>query len=394
MMMEENGKISHQYDLLDELENGEFISQDMLDSLRIENEELFGILQKSNWLRTAKKVEPDPFYARVSQIRIYYRLVKDRGAKIHPFEQIKYFFSNLVYLTPPSFSLKPVLTVLLALIFSFSVFVGGASAADAARPGQFLYPVDLAIENVQLRLTLKEESRLRLQLEIAEERLAEAQAEFKEGDYSNAAIALAGYEKTQRSIYTQLETEPQTFTQEIQKSAIQSHQQNSQVLTSILESAPQASQNVVLHAIEVSREFTKLQPVLQVPLDTPADPLVDGISPSVDGAEEVIPTLEETGVITAEPVQENTPTQTLLPQTTLIVEEPVLATVWAYSVNVHSGPGLDYRVIAWLLQDQTIQTTTCENGFVFIPEFNGWAKGTCFDPNPCGPPGSCLQILN
>ena len=67
-MMENQTKDSQLFDLFDKLENGELISQDKLDSIKFENQELFEILHKSNLLRTAKKVEPDPFYAQTSQI--------------------------------------------------------------------------------------------------------------------------------------------------------------------------------------------------------------------------------------------------------------------------------------------------------------------------------------
>ncbi|MEJ2484165.1 MAG: DUF5667 domain-containing protein [Anaerolineales bacterium] len=382
-MMENQTKDSQLFDLFDKLENGELISQDKLDSIKFENQELFEILHKSNLLRTAKKVEPDPFYAQTSQIRVYYRLVKDRGAKIRPLEQIRYFLSNLAYISPPKLSLRPVMTVLLALILTFSVFVGGAQAADNARPGQFLYPVDLALEQVQLRLTSDEQARLMLYLSFSEERLAEAQAEFTEGHTANAEIALAGYEKVQKSIYTQLANNQISITQELQTSAIQAHQKNVQVLTSLLETAPKTSQTIVLHAIEVSQVFTKLPTTAQEPATTPSE-TVDGETSTGEGgvAEGILPD------------EETAPTQTLVPTPSVIEGNLMDTTVWVFSVNVHEGPGLDYPVIGWLFQDQTVQSYTCENGFVFIPEFSGWARGTCFAPNPCGPPGSCLQILN
>lgn len=386
--MENQIKDSQLFDLFDALENGEVISQDKMDSLKHENQELYEILHKSNLLRTIKKVEPAPFYAHTSRILVFYRYVIDRGVQVHVFEEIKYFLSKFAYFLTPSVSLRPAMTILLALVMTFSVFVGGAQAADNARPGQFLYPVDLAIEEVQLGLAPDEQSRLRLYLSFSEERLAEAQTEFSEGHYENAEIALAGYEKVQNSIYTQLASTAITINQELQTSAIQSHQQNVQVLNSLLATVPEISQSVVLQAIDVSQEFTKLPSSTVSGLEgggtsTSGENVADGSSPLSGSGEGVT---GQNGGLSASP--------TLVPAPNVIEGNLRDATVWVFSVNVHEGPGLDYPVIDWLFQDQTIQSYTCENGFVFIPEFSGWARGTCFEPNPCGLPGTCLQILN
>lgn len=375
------------FDLFDKLENGEAISQDKIDSLKLENQELYEILLKSNLLRTIRKVKPEPFYAQTSRIRVYYRYVKDRGAKVQLFEEIKYFFSNLAYITLPSFSLRPVMTVLIALGLAFSVFVGGAQAADNARPGQFLYPVDLAIEEVQIALTSDEQTRLTLYLSFSEERLAEAQAEFNAGHFNNAEVALAGYEKVQNSIYMQLSSTQISINQELQTSAIHAHQNNIQVLNNLLAAVPETSQPVVLHAIEVSQEFTGLPVTSEDSASTVSGTGEDGVA---DGSS----SLPENTEGNTDQNGETSTSPTLVPAPNVIEENLVNATVWVFSVNVHEGPGLDYPVIGWLAQDQSIDTYSCENGFVYIPEFSGWARGTCFEPNPCGTPGSCLQILN
>ena len=202
--MDKFGKNANQYDLLDELENGEPISQEILDSIKSDKPELFEVLQKSNQLRKSKKVEPDPYFSRVSQIHVYYQLIEGKRSKFTPLENLKYFLSNLLPLSPPKLALKPIMTVFLALVLSVSFFVGGVQAADNSRPGQFLYPLDLAIEDVQLFFTRDEASRIRLRLSIAEERLMEAAAEYEQAEYENAEAALAGYEEVQRSLVEQI----------------------------------------------------------------------------------------------------------------------------------------------------------------------------------------------
>lgn len=390
--MKKNGKSANQYDLFDNLEDGESISQDVLDSIKADNPELFEVLQKSNLLRNSKKVQPDPYFSRVSQIHVYYQLIESKRPKFTPIQNIKFFFSNLT-LSPPRLALKPVMTIFLALVLSFSFFVGGVQAADNSRPGQLLYPLDLALEDVQLFLTRDEGSRIRLQLSFAEERLMEAATEFEQAHYEDAETALAGYEEVQRSIMEQFSTKEGTISQEVQKSTATINLQHAAILNGLLEAAPETSQQAILQAIEVNIMVSgEEQPQnVQQPSAPPPGAVVEEPTqdlPPIADEQPVAQGSEDKGDQTKTP----SPTQqpTTLPTTTLGNE--FMVTVWAYSVNVHVEPGLRSPVIGWLFNNQTITSDRCENGFVYIPEYSGWASGTCFEPNPCGPPGSCLQI--
>jgi hypothetical protein len=362
--------------------------------LERENPELFEVIQKSNLLRNAEKVKPDPFYSRVSQIRVYYQLSESLNPKPKTIDQIKFFISNLRYPQMPAISLKPVFTLLIALILSFSVFIGGAQAADNARPGEFLYPVDRALEDVQIFLTFNEQSRIKLHLAIAAERLEEAQAAYLEDDYEHAEIALSGYHEIQVSILSQIENNQIEITEDLQNTATEFYKMNRAVLNILLKSVPEGSQALILNAIEVSNEtqyqhFTVQQPSLHQPTATQAEDIQET---STAGETSMATNFGDVSQ-TAEP-GETEPPEDSTPPPNLVAEEPVLVTVWVHSVNVHANPGLDEPIIGWLSQDQTFFVSTCENGFVYLPEFLGWASGTCFEPNPCGPPGSCSDIRN
>lgn len=383
-MKNDNNKDSEKYQLFDELESGSPISQESLDSLEKENQELFDIFQKSNLLRKTERVKPDPFYSRVSQIRIYYQLLEELRPKPKPIDRLKYFIANLRYPLLPSLSLKlkPVLTILLTVIFSLTLFVRGVDAADNARPGQFLYPVDRALETVQLFFTTNEESRIRVHLAIAAERLEEAQTAYQEGDFVSAETALAGYEQTQITIRSQIENTRRDITEQLRNTAIQSEHSNRTLLNYLLETVPESSQAPIISAIETTHETGFLPPtVAEPPVAAPTPTLVVEETPSSqDEGSEPVDEFE----VTEEPTPQPTPT--------LILSESMFVKVWVHSVNVRAEPGLDKPVVGWLFQNQTFFVDTCENGFVFIPEFSGWASGTCFDPNPCGPPGSCSDI--
>jgi len=82
---------------------------------------------------------------------------------------------------------------ILALVMAASVILGGGTvlAADAAAPGDLLYPVDRSLEDWRANLTHNPEALLKLQLAFAKERLAEAQklADHQESLVFNQTLA-------------------------------------------------------------------------------------------------------------------------------------------------------------------------------------------------------------
>jgi hypothetical protein len=98
--------------------------------------------------------------------------------------------------TWPALVLQQPFTWQVAFIFSMCFFlIGGGlvTAASEALPGDQLYPMKLAIESMQERLTTGEQAKADLHLRIAQKRLAEMQ-EVAVGDGSAVQIALQNYE--------------------------------------------------------------------------------------------------------------------------------------------------------------------------------------------------------
>jgi hypothetical protein len=89
----------------------------------------------------------------------------------------------------PAFALISVLLVL-ALLGSAS---GIAYAAEASLPGDSLYPVKHAIEQVQLTLSRTQDGDARLLVSMTEERLQEAEQLFARGRHGDLVDALEGY---------------------------------------------------------------------------------------------------------------------------------------------------------------------------------------------------------
>lgn len=76
---------------------------------------------------------------------------------------------------------------------------GLVASADAAGPGDFLFGLDTAIEDLRLSLTRDDEKKAELRLEFATERLEELQIEI-EGDGQFIAQAIAAFEEALAAI--------------------------------------------------------------------------------------------------------------------------------------------------------------------------------------------------
>ncbi|HXF84508.1 MAG TPA: DUF5667 domain-containing protein [Anaerolineales bacterium] len=84
----------------------------------------------------------------------------------------------------------------LTLVLAMGVLVGVADAADSARPGDLLYPIDRGVENLQVRLVSAPDRKLTLLVSFADERLVEIQQLIETNDEENMSIALDAYRIT------------------------------------------------------------------------------------------------------------------------------------------------------------------------------------------------------
>ena len=111
------------------------------------------------------------------------------------------------------------LRVVFAVILGLAVAMGGVVAvADAAGPGDLLFGVDQAVEQVRLRLTTDGVAEARLRLEFAVERLEEAELELAtDGNLQNVEVALAAFNTALadlQPLLDQLTPEQRTMVQE------------------------------------------------------------------------------------------------------------------------------------------------------------------------------------
>ena len=139
------------------------------------------------------------------------------------------------------------LQIIIALVFALISATGGVVyASDAAEPGNSLYGLDLAIEQLGLFLAPNGEAAARLHLDYASERLEEARGRLVEGDIENTILALEAYGKEIASLAQLLGNEQGDLTYLV-NTALSVHQE---ILTGLLSITPVEAHDAILGAIE------------------------------------------------------------------------------------------------------------------------------------------------
>ncbi len=109
---------------------------------------------------------------------------------------------------PRLIPLRPLVVALLLVGLVLAGMTGTAYAADRARPGDPLYPLDRSLETLQLRLTSDPQRAATLRLAQAEERLLEAESLAASGDEAHLIIALEAYAETLETLPSSPQLDP------------------------------------------------------------------------------------------------------------------------------------------------------------------------------------------
>ena len=235
---------------IDKIRRGELTAIESLAYFQEHNETLYRLLETALALESVTLSPPSKQYKQASKNRIFYELMEE-------FEPERSLPINVP--TPRGtvrrpLGLQPIFTIVLVLILSFGVLVGGAQAADAAGPGDFLYPLDLFLEDLRYTFALSDEARIKLRLEFAEERISEANAQFGLGHFDEGNMALSAYEMQLQEIAILLNQTTISDVDELQSLAAEENANNTNVLTELLEREkfPDQAKDAIEHAIDVS----------------------------------------------------------------------------------------------------------------------------------------------
>ncbi|MBY0538212.1 hypothetical protein K2P47_02325 [Patescibacteria group bacterium] len=104
---------------------------------------------------------------------------------------------------------KSMTSIALALVLMFSLG-GTAYASNDARPGDILFPVDQAFEEIRLALVRNDDNRAQLQIAYAEERLSELRSILAERN--NGQVATSTNSSNATSTVVTFEAEADVFT--------------------------------------------------------------------------------------------------------------------------------------------------------------------------------------
>ncbi len=159
--------------------------------------------------------------------------------------------------------------VLAAVLLLTAATTGVAYASDGAGPGDALYGIDTAIEQVRLRLASNPSAQAELHLQFAAERIEEAAQKASRGDHENAQAALSAYgaeiASAAQLVASARGPESETLAALVD-AALSSHEAQ---LGSLLATVPEQAKEAVQSAIDASQAARENAAPQGKPEDTP-----------------------------------------------------------------------------------------------------------------------------
>ncbi len=172
------------------LADGEWTAEDCAAHYPAHQQALTPLLHLAARLRTARSsIAPSLRFRTWAADRLRTRLALSQRSPVPPLRSAP---RPGWLASQHGFPALPVMIAVLVAVLSLATS-GLAYAADRALPGERLYPLDRAVEDLSLVLAPAAETKLELRLEMAGERLQEAQRLAALGDHAHLALALHDY---------------------------------------------------------------------------------------------------------------------------------------------------------------------------------------------------------
>lgn len=172
---------------LDGIENQGLTAADCLARFENYRDELEPLLNIEGQFRAAHSVQPSEMFRQESFARLRTRL-KPRSRR----RTFGDWLASQLALLQGSRRFAFAMTALVAILILAGLTTSTIRAADTAKPGDSLYPVELAVENVQLGFSPPGRA-LGLRLRFAQKRLHAAEDLAQEGDDAHMQEALDNY---------------------------------------------------------------------------------------------------------------------------------------------------------------------------------------------------------
>lgn len=235
-------------------------------------EELKAMLDIAVQMQSLQLPEPDQEFRTHSRMRIlrYISLKQSAGTKAVVSRPVRRKPSrrDIPMFRRTALSFAMVVTLLLALMTTGTVY----ASADSI-PGDTLYPVKTAFEDVRLAVS-NDQQDARLYVRFAEERVEEIELLLIRGRVELIPIAIARYEIQVQKAVEILPTLAETLPPEEQSLLQEQFTQNKETLTRVMQQVPQPAKPNIKHAIDVSdKEQEKLKEILPLqPKGKPTEP--------------------------------------------------------------------------------------------------------------------------
>jgi hypothetical protein len=218
--------------------------------------ELAGLLMQAE--QTWQALEPDgpsQAYVAATRIRVLNR-VRARAARASRQSSPAPTRRRLFSLRRPAFALVSMMLVLGLLLTG----TGVASAAASSLPGDPLYGVKLGLEKAQLALTFREQSRVQLLNQFANQRLTELESMEQSGRSDGVETGLQQYGQSLDDLVDALQqlNGPGDY-----QGVLDNLQHHTEVLQGLLEAAPDGVQPGLQDAIEKSTQSRSMIEALQ-----------------------------------------------------------------------------------------------------------------------------------
>jgi hypothetical protein len=272
-MSNKSQKISKAFEnYLQMIDRENFLLEDYLSMHSEFEQELKELINLRNSIIGQKNISPSKKFLENAHARITHRLI-DRPVTFS--EYIRHILSKKPYRHNRRFSMSQFLATLILLI---TLATGGVYAADAAGPGDILYGLDRAIDQVKLIFISDPDIVASTRLMYAAERLEEAKNRIEIEDVDSALIALKSYDHEIDKLAQLLASSEGLDRERLSAMIDETLAIHQAILTALLERVPEQAHEAIANAINVSKlniDILLAPPAETTPVDIPPAPPVE-----------------------------------------------------------------------------------------------------------------------
>jgi hypothetical protein len=206
-------------DLVNGLDSIEVILDNCLDQMLLEGKieshidlspeqknEIDPLLNLASRLNSGKALKPSPDFQNSSRLRLINKIGANSSRVNVGLDRnnIQVYSMKGRFTRSSKISLRFAIGTLVIVLALFVLTGMGLAASENSIPGNFLYPVKIAIEETRLQLTIDQTQALYLRLEFAANRLVEAKLLAKSRDFNHLASCINQYTESTFEIMSRL----------------------------------------------------------------------------------------------------------------------------------------------------------------------------------------------